>query len=155
MSEKGLDWDLVGEQLRWGWILALVYEMGWKSRWSQIQAAALVCSESQRFTQAWHINNRGESNESRDEGLLQVNDYWHKDAGNMWNPWENIAYARTMYVASGFSFNQWAAYRSKAYLKYAPLATFHYLKGRWKKRLPIITNLDNPLAEAPPIPTLE
>jgi len=155
MSDKGIIWDLVEPKVSYGWLLALAFEHGWKADFNMVKAVAVCAAESSRYSRAWHINDPGGPKESLDQGLFQINDRAHPYDGNIWNPWENVAEARRIFVGRGYKFNAWAAYNSGAYLKYVPLVWMHYARGRWQNKLPLVTNWDRPLTEAPPIPTPE
>jgi hypothetical protein len=52
---------------------------------------------------------------SRDCGIFQVNDYYHKGACEM-TVEENVKYAYSMYQKGGWT--QWAAYNNGSYLQY-------------------------------------
>jgi len=155
MSTKGTDWDLIEPQLTYGWLLALAYEHGWQASWNQIKAVAVMTAESQRFARAWHINRDPETGEAKslDQGLWQINDKAHPYDGNIWNPWENFSVARKIFTGRQHQFNAWAAYNSGAYLKYVPAVSEQWVIGRWRNKLPRVTNWDLMEFSAPTIPT--
>ena len=64
------DSGLKGHRLAIPNCLALVYAKGWKRRWKQIKAVAIICAESARYARAWHDNLDADGNVvSRDRGL--------------------------------------------------------------------------------------
>jgi len=153
VSTKGTDWDFVEPKLTVGWLLALAYAHGWKSKWSQIRAVCVCLAESQGYARAWHINKLGEPGESLDQGLFQINTL-HEYDGNIWNPWENVAMARRIYVGRGFKFTAWAANNSGAWLVHLPKVTARFVLDKWRTgRLPYADQWDLTELPAPEIPT--
>ena len=128
---------LAGEQLTYGWALALCYHVGWRGK-ALREAVALMCAESARYTEAYHENldEDGEV-DSTDWGLFQINDKWHPDfempAG--FNAIYNAEYAHQMWKDHGKSFKAWAAYNSGAYKQFSRIVLEHWLLERWRKKI--------------------
>jgi len=129
---------LAGEQLTYGWALALGYHVGWRGK-DLRESVALMCAESARYTEAYHENlDEDHELDSTDWGLFQINDKWHPDfeMPEGFNPIYNAEYAHGMWKASGRSFNAWAAYNSGAYEKFIPVVTAAWLLPRWRLKVP-------------------
>lgn len=128
---------LAGEQLTYGWALALCYHVGFRGK-DLVTAVAVMCAESARYTEAYHNNLDDEGHvASTDWGLFQINDKWHPDfeMPEGFNAIYNARYARKMWKDSG-GFNPWAAYNSGAYKQFLPIVTEHWEKRRWESKVP-------------------
>jgi len=131
---------LAGEQLTYGWALALCYHVGWRGQ-DLRDSVALMCAESARYTEAYHENFRdgdiGDVVDSTDWGLFQINDKWHPDfeMPEGFNAIYNADYAHGMYKAS-HGFSPWAAYDSGAYKKFLPYVTAAWALPRWRLKVP-------------------
>jgi len=128
---------LAGEQLTYGWALALCYHVGWRGKTLR-DAVALMCAESARYEEAYHQNLDDEGKLlSTDWGLFQINDKWHPSfempAG--FNAIYNADYAHSMWRDNGHSFNAWAAYNSGAYLQFLPEVERHHALNRWSAKV--------------------
>jgi len=128
---------LAGEQLTYGWALAVCYHAGWRGK-ALREAVALMCAESARFEEAYHYNVDEDGNLlSTDWGLFQINDKWHDDfempAG--FNAIYNAGYAFKMWKDNGKSFNAWAAYTSGAYLQFGRIVLENWLLPRWRLKV--------------------
>lgn len=137
---------LEGEQLTYGWALALDYHVGWRGR-DLITSVALMCAESARYTLAWHANLDAAGNLlSTDWGIFQINDKAHPDLElpeDYRNVIANAEFAHQIYKDHGKSFNAWAAYTSGAYLKFVPAVTAAWLLPRWRLK---VANVDKKFA---------
>src|SRR6188768_1303424 len=103
---------LAGRQLTYDTALARCYEAGWRGE-KLIEAVALMCAESGRYTEAYHDNLDADGNvTSRDRGLFQINDKWHPDLSDedAYKVRPNIAYAHKMYREQNNTFKAWMAY---------------------------------------------
>lgn len=133
---------LAGEQLTFGWALALCYYVGWRGK-DLRTAVAVMCAESARYTLAWHENYIGVPPDelqlvSTDWGLFQINDLSHPtfELPEMYrNPIENARFAHKMWLKNGKSFSAWAAYKSGAYEQFLPEVLKQWLIGRWKNKV--------------------
>lgn len=127
------NWGLGGVQLSYGWALALCHHVGFRGK-DLTRAVAIMTAESGRWTEAWHRNYPGTTQESTDRGLFQINSKFHVDLADdeAFKPIPNAAYAYK--ISSGRHFTPWAAYNSGAYLKYMPLVWATRVLGRWHKK---------------------
>ena len=130
---------LAGEQLTYGWALALDYYVGWRGK-DLITSVALMCAESARYTLAWHENLNEDATVvlSTDWGLFQINDKAHPDLElpeDYNNGIANAKFAHQIYKDHGKSFNAWAAYNSGAYLKFVPAVTAAWVLPRWRLKV--------------------
>ena len=127
---------LAGEQLTYGWSLALCSHVGWAGK-DLRDAVALMCAESARYTEAYHQNLDAKGKvDSTDWGLFQINDKWHPDfeLPEGLNPIVNAEYAHGMWKASR-GFSPWAAYDSGAYRVFLPAVTAAWLLPRWRLKV--------------------
>jgi hypothetical protein len=133
---------LEGEQLTYGWALALDYHVGWRGQ-DLITSVALMCAESARYTLAWHENYIGVPPDelqlvSTDWGIFQINDKAHPDLElpeGYRNVIVNAKYAHKLWKDHGWKFTPWAAYNSGAHLKFVPAVTAAWLLPRWRLKV--------------------
>ncbi len=135
---------LAGDQLTFGWALALCYDVGWHRKDKLITAVAVMCAESARYTGAWHENLIGVPPDelqlvSTDWGLFQLNDV----ANNLELPYHlepiaNAQKAYDIYRSRGKRFTAWAAYNSGAYTKFVPFTRDAYDLGRWRNKIDLV-----------------
>jgi hypothetical protein len=128
---------LEGRQLTYDTALARCYEVGWRGQ-NLLDAVALMCAESGRFTEAYHDNLDADGNvDSRDRGLFQINDKWHPELSDedAYKVRTNIAYAHKVFVGRDRTFGAWMAYESGAYKKFLPYVTERYNLGKWREKL--------------------
>jgi len=130
---------LEGEQLTYGWALALDYYVGWRGE-DLRTSVALMCAESARYTLAWHENlsEDGTVVTSTDWGLFQINDKAHPDfelPEGYRNVIANATYAHQLWKDHGRSFNPWAAYNSGAHEKFLTAVYAAWLLPNWKNKV--------------------
>lgn len=124
----------LGRQLSNGWALALCYYVGFRGHDLSV-AVAVMSAESARWTENFHINYPGSTQESTDRGLFQINDMWHPDLSDE-DAYKAIPNARYAYkMSSGQYFGAWAAYKSGRYLYYMPFVWACRVRGRWKLKI--------------------
>ena len=127
---------LAGRQLTWDSALARCYEAGWRGK-PLVQAVALMCAESGRYTQAYHVNFPGSTQESTDRGLFQINDKAHPDLPieDAFKVHANVGFAHRLYMDSDKTFRAWAAFNSGAYERFLPDVQKYYDRGKWRKKV--------------------
>lgn len=141
-----------GRQLDYGWLLALLYSVGF--RWFRlIRMAGVVTGESDRFIEAWHenieldirVNAEGEKYvheetiTSMDRGLPQINS-GHNDQISPANQLKPIPAARYAFQLSdgGRNLDHWYAFRnrSKGYREGRRWAAWFFAFGTgWRRRV--------------------
>ncbi len=131
---------LAGEQLTYGWALALCYHVGWRGGDMRL-AVAVMCAESARYIEAYHENRYDQVEEpiSTDWGLFQINDKAHPDfeLPEMYrNAIANAKYARKLYRAAGNRFTPWAAYNSGNFQRFTVEVDRQFDTFRWEKKVP-------------------
>lgn len=122
---------LAGRQLTLDTALARCYEHGWRGQ-DLLDAVALMCAESARYTEAYHDNP-----DSRDRGLFQINDKWHPDLSDedAYKVHPNIDYAHKMFREQDHTFNAWMAYKSGAYKQFFPAVQERYDLDKWRSKV--------------------
>ncbi len=105
---------LQGEQLEPRAIAKLCYDAGWQDAQTLLVAVMVCLAESQGWTEAIHTNIDG----SHDRGMWQLSEV-HKNITDeiAYDPVKATAAAFGLYVSRGSSFEDWAAYTSKVYLR--------------------------------------
>lgn len=127
---------LAGRQLTFDTALARCYEHGWRAD-HLIDAVALMCAESARYTGAYHINYEGTTQMSTDRGLFQINDKYYPDLSDddAYKVHPNIDFAHRIYVDWDRTFNAWMAYKSGAYAKFVPYVKERYELDKWRLKV--------------------
>ena len=125
-------WGLAGRKLSIGWALALCQYVGFRGK-NLTTAVAVMTAESGRYTEAWHENVPGTTQMSTDRGLFQINDKWHVDLEDPFDPISNASYA--FWMSSGQYFNAWMAYVNGAHVKYMPLVFAVRVLGLWRRKV--------------------
>lgn len=129
---------LAGEQLTFGWALALSYHAGFQRKETLQTAVAIMCAESARFTQAFHNNlDENGSIKSTDWGLFQINDKAHPEieVPAILNPITNATKAYEIFKGRGKRFTAWAAFNSGAYQQFLPDVKDAWDTNRWRNKL--------------------
>jgi len=109
---------LAGEQLSIKEALALCHVVGFRGP-KLIDAVAVMCAESGRYTEAWHDNTDENGNVlSTDRGLYQINTI-HAGVSDdeAYDPKQNAAFAFQL-SKGGEDFSPWMAYNSGAHEKF-------------------------------------
>lgn len=125
---------LAGEQLTLKEALALCWVVGFRGP-HLIDAVAVMCAESGRYTLAWHDNlDANDEVTSVDRGLFQINTiHASLSDAEAYDPLQNAAFAFQL-SEQGTDFSPWAAYNSGAHEKFIEGVRVVKEADNWKSR---------------------
>jgi lysozyme-like protein len=141
VTDVGEHYGFEGDQLTFGWALALCSWVGFSHGHGLLRAAATMHGESMRWTAAWHENlaDDGVTVTSTDRGLFQVNSM-HESQLSAEDALKAIPNAQFAWQLSehGKDFTRWYAYKNRSiyYEEGLEWARWYYINGKgWRKRI--------------------